>query len=151
MVGMRDPQSNRKARSRHKQHTLLQPSSHVFGLLRSDNDDRPRYRKPGPALELDCLRGGLAPFVLRTCVAEMTARGAKFTHQWSKDDSKVAHACGCRLEIPLELLGGLIRLTIEIEGADEFSISIHQIDECGMVHCVVTILERHLLDIHAIC
>jgi len=35
-----------------------------LGFPRSQNDNRPRHREPGPAVELDCLRDVLAPSVL---------------------------------------------------------------------------------------
>ena len=36
-----------------------------LGISRSDNNNPPRYRAPGPARELDCLRGVLAPAIIQ--------------------------------------------------------------------------------------
>jgi hypothetical protein len=49
-----------------------------LGLSRSINDNVPRRREPGPALELDCLRGVVAPTVLRAAKrrSQQTGTGA---------------------------------------------------------------------------
>jgi hypothetical protein len=44
--------------------TLTASLTSFLGLQRSQNDNHPGYREPGPAAELDCLRHILAPALL---------------------------------------------------------------------------------------
>ncbi|ACL57812.1 glycosyl transferase family protein [Methylobacterium nodulans ORS 2060] len=56
----------------------------------------------------------------------------------------------CSSEPPRDLRGGVGRRPHQVEGADEVVGTVHDVDERGMLHRVVSVLQRHLAAIGAI-
>ncbi|GCC48798.1 hypothetical protein chiPu_0033032, partial [Chiloscyllium punctatum] len=55
-----------------------------------------------------------------------------------------------RSEIPFEIDRRLFGRPFQIERRDEMAVAVHQIDQRGVIHRVVAILQRHLLGVDAI-
>src|ERR1043166_10018304 len=53
-------------------------------------------------------------------------------------------------QITAQIGGGVFRGALEIERRDEAAVLVHQVDERGVVHGVVAVVERHLLHVDAI-
>src|SRR3569833_2670348 len=54
------------------------------------------------------------------------------------------------LEIPLQLVGSLVGASLQVERRDKTAVAVHQIDQGGVVHRIVAVLERDLLGINPV-